>query len=1029
MASPQSPGGAALASGGGGIYKRASRKGAPRRFTCDYPGCDKMYSRAEHLQRHQLNHNPREIYRCDVPGCDQKFVRADLLARHKKRHTSSYVPRNRVPSFSNLREQDETNGHDIGSPDAAPLQRPVFSQPQPPAGPHDAAILLTPESNVAPPPSALANSLPSRLNQGPPPVWSPPPLNERTPVNLMRPKLNFYSTEAPTLPEPEVMAPFPAMNYSSDEQLAQDNFATWLFDPQTNYNDFSMTSLPFLEAGLESTFNNDIQYDYESLTSRSQMGLTPPNYFDVSDELMTEARRQEILHWFQVFRQKKPRYEALITNIVHESGGDLPALNLEMMRDCLREFWDAVSPRLPVVHQHTFPPNRSPIMLVLVMVALGAASRRNRDMSGQLTEYGAFADVIMSSVRWEILTSDDATPPISLWVAQALLLLEFYEKLYSSRKFHERAHIYHSSFLTLLRRGSPLIGRAGSESPPEPDQPESDRHPQNMSLDSRTWWIRWAETESMHRVVFGAFMLDILHAAMFGHVADMAPHEIRLPLPCDDNLWTASSPDVVRQLDANLRMYGVKQVSFLDGLKSALHGKEVKTHSFGRMIIMSGLLSVGWHLSHRETHLKWLDLRTSSSETRDQWRKMLLPAFDNWKDSFDRAMSDSVSDGSNARCGANGPMSSASLIYHLAHLSLHVDIMDCQVFAGMKRLVGRRVSSRDYTNAVKRMSNWAKLASTRQAILHAFKLLHQVFVQPQSRRRNGQQSSDGFAVHYSVRNEVDPHRPWTMYYAVLSIWSFVQAIGRPAGRGYPILLQSNTYTRMAEYLSNVAALTMMCEYMGLEFACVRAECAAMKALEAAEKQKEKELSAIQTAQARLREIRRDRPEDLEIRRQLAPRGAPQYSVGESHSSGRRSLLRTAQHAEPSSVPSAPSQSGLQTFHDATHEFAKKMIPLEVAREDSRTLRYLYLPDDICSSGNCTNLVALNLKGESSLVCPKHCCYARNWGCLNDNYHPGCKDRVIKFCMEHTCISDGCLDRVEFKGGALCEYHAYAQRFC
>jgi hypothetical protein len=40
---------------GPGPYKRASRKGAPRRFACEYPGCDKLYSRAEHLQRHQLN--------------------------------------------------------------------------------------------------------------------------------------------------------------------------------------------------------------------------------------------------------------------------------------------------------------------------------------------------------------------------------------------------------------------------------------------------------------------------------------------------------------------------------------------------------------------------------------------------------------------------------------------------------------------------------------------------------------------------------------------------------------------------------------------------------------------------------------------------------------------------------------------------------------------------------------------------------------------------------------------------------------
>lgn len=43
------------ANGNGLGYKRASRKGAPRKFMCEHPGCDKIYSRAEHLQRHQLN--------------------------------------------------------------------------------------------------------------------------------------------------------------------------------------------------------------------------------------------------------------------------------------------------------------------------------------------------------------------------------------------------------------------------------------------------------------------------------------------------------------------------------------------------------------------------------------------------------------------------------------------------------------------------------------------------------------------------------------------------------------------------------------------------------------------------------------------------------------------------------------------------------------------------------------------------------------------------------------------------------------
>lgn len=32
-----------------------SRKDKEKRFTCEFPGCDKTYTRAEHLTRHQLN--------------------------------------------------------------------------------------------------------------------------------------------------------------------------------------------------------------------------------------------------------------------------------------------------------------------------------------------------------------------------------------------------------------------------------------------------------------------------------------------------------------------------------------------------------------------------------------------------------------------------------------------------------------------------------------------------------------------------------------------------------------------------------------------------------------------------------------------------------------------------------------------------------------------------------------------------------------------------------------------------------------
>ncbi|EQL00315.1 zinc finger domain-containing protein type domain containing protein [Ophiocordyceps sinensis CO18] len=796
MASQQPSDTASPRSGG---YRGASRRGAPRRFACHHSGCGKVYSRAEHLQRHQLNHAPKQIFRCDIGDCDQKFVRPDLLARHKRRHTASYTPRNRLPSF------------DVGGDGTSVKMGRCESHAQPRSvaqtastGPHDADILPTSDTNPAPPP--LHHTHPVVTPRGA--LWTSS-IDGRGPGSLMPvPRQSLYRGHAPPMQEPAAAVSY-NVAYSTDNQLAPENFATWLFDPQSTYTDLSVAHIPFLEGGLESTLNNKIKYDYESLNSHSpaEQGT---RHSDSSDAWITEARRQELLHWFRIFRNKQPQYEPSMVNLIHESGGDLPALNLDMMHDCLNEFWDKVSPRLPVVHQHTFSAKDCPVLLLLVMISLGAASLRGRDTIGQLSEYGTFADVIISSVRWEILTSDDAAPPIGLWVAQALLLLEFYEKLCSSRKLHERAHIYHPAFLTLLRRGSPLIGRTGSESPTDDELPAAERNVSDMPLDLQSWWVRWAERESMHRVVFGAFMLDIIHAAMFGHTADMAAHEIRLPLPCDDNLWKASSPDVVRQLDANCGLYGFEQVSFLDGLKSALHGKEVKTHAFGRMIVISGLLSVGWHLSHKEAHLKWLDLRTPSAGTQDGWRKMLLRALGNWKRSFDVAMSESVAEPSGNGPVSNGPIGSASLLFHLVHISLHTDIVDCQVYAGAKRLLGRKVSSRDYANAVKRMSSWAKQASTRHAVLHAFKLLHCVLVEPHPRRRTSLDDAQPVAIQYSLRNETDPHRPWIMYYAVLVIWAFVQAVGRPPGKGFPLRpsqMAHSTYARMAEYLSAVAGLS------------------------------------------------------------------------------------------------------------------------------------------------------------------------------------------------------------------------------
>ncbi|RPA93243.1 hypothetical protein L873DRAFT_1706077 [Choiromyces venosus 120613-1] len=58
-------------------------KSKPRKFFCNYEGCGKAFTRAEHLQRHELNHRPSPN---TCKRCRAHFARPDLLDRHMERH-------------------------------------------------------------------------------------------------------------------------------------------------------------------------------------------------------------------------------------------------------------------------------------------------------------------------------------------------------------------------------------------------------------------------------------------------------------------------------------------------------------------------------------------------------------------------------------------------------------------------------------------------------------------------------------------------------------------------------------------------------------------------------------------------------------------------------------------------------------------------------------------------------------------------------------------------------------------------------
>ncbi|KAK3058604.1 hypothetical protein LTR09_000168 [Extremus antarcticus] len=710
--------------------KRASRRGQPPRFHCNEDGCDKTYTRAEHLARHQLNHTPKEVYHCQVQSCESSFVRFDLFERHKARHAAD--------SHASRKDQSLPSGSPIACSSSgerglacAPVNATLTTS-------NTELQVITPAGN---PPLDLAAG--DGTNDG----------------SLLGPLAQESSYDF----------------YKYDQ--ANDSFATWLFDSPGSQNvGYDFSNMLFLDFGMDfadraSSFDGSMpQSDWpyvETTRTASIAGLL--NSDTEAHAYISDARRQSIVTQLSCFTTKRRwSVESLVEPYSVLQGADTNEwsnLTAAVLQSFVSSFWEDIAPQVSVVHRPTFCASTCEPLLLLALVTLGIAAQMRTLPKGSREDYRDFADFVATNLRWKVFTHDDAQPPVHLWVAQALVLLELYEKIFSTRRLHERSHIHHASTLTLLRRGNPMTGRSGSETPLDDgarnSEDQTNGHKQLKRSPSRSWWQRWVANESMNRVVFFAFEMDSLHACLFGHSAEILPQELRLPLPCDDSLWSARSAEEVQRLENTLAMYGIKSLDFLDGLKRSLHGSDVQTHHLGRLILMAGLLSVSWHIDSREKHLQFVETAPSVAE-QARWKSLSMHAFHCWRENFNAAL-DQQRNTTSSLQPAKDPRDPDTL-YYAANITRNIDIIDAQLLSGTKRLLGRKVSEKDRALVQQRMMAWTSSGAARRAASQAYKLLHANLWT--SGPVNQTQP------RYSCRADTFIHRPWMLYLAGLTIWAY-----------------------------------------------------------------------------------------------------------------------------------------------------------------------------------------------------------------------------------------------------------------
>ncbi|KAH9897233.1 fungal-specific transcription factor domain-containing protein [Xylariomycetidae sp. FL2044] len=558
----------------------------------------------------------------------------------------------------------------------------------------------------------------------------------------------------------------------------------------TNYGDYqSRYNIPYYGS-------DGVSMGYFPPSNQPQQVMSVTNLLDsnLPEFLLTGEKSQEIFDFIKERfheNEQSPVKHQRDTILEGDRSDENHMLSRRMMQVYIGSYWIHFSDQIPILHKPTFSPDKTPNLLLIAVMAIGAACL-DRTHGTKVTRAGAqLSNFLAWNLRWEIFMDYSFRPPAKLWIFQTLLLLELYEKMYSTRELHERAHIHHATTITLMRRGRSLIGRNTLDSPPNAREEKTgsngSRH-SSASAPTHTpdeWWNQWITNETTRRAAFAAFLIDSVHATMFGHSTVMVAHEMRLPLPCDDQLWKATSGAEVSRLETNHMSNSTKPISFLEGLKRTLAGQDVQTNPFGRQILMAGLLSVSWHMNQRDLSVSSLGgFTTNTLGGRDKWRSTLTRAFDSWKADFDKSLNraDTMMDpySYNKRNEASLVFESRTVLHHLAHMAMHVDIVDCQIFARAKRLLGRQIGPQDLNSAKRRMTDhWAPSARARDATFYAGKFLCSVLLPENMARLQRDEYRRNGTVVYLARDDVLLNRPWVLYFAALVVWCYGYALEGP----------------------------------------------------------------------------------------------------------------------------------------------------------------------------------------------------------------------------------------------------------
>jgi hypothetical protein len=211
-------------------------------------------------------------------------------------------------------------------------------------------------------------------------------------------------------------------------------------------------------------------------------------------------------------------------------------------------------------------------------------------------------------------------------------------------------------------------------------------------LDEHSQWIQWRKAEERKRTYFAVFAMSSLLVSAYAHVPEIHNCEIRLDLPCEEDLWSADSaqawvamggPAVAQQkglsfnsamtylLEASLRQQSDQRVhnpcSRPFGSNTSLDEpveSDIKPSTFGCYVLINALHVYIWETRERHAGRPWKTQETGAMHSQ------IEPALKAWQAAWRANPNRSIE-----RPSPFGPLSTDSIpLLDLAYVRLFVNL-------------------------------------------------------------------------------------------------------------------------------------------------------------------------------------------------------------------------------------------------------------------------------------------------------------------------------------------------------------------